>query len=152
VEAILRFTKITNKGFWRAVVKLLKSWNYMILVTAYGINVGVFNSFSTLLNQIVLNYFPNSEADAGKVGMALIVVGLVGSVVFGFFMDTLHKFKETALWVCKLTAITMVMFCLALESRSKILLSVASILLGFDLQHTASIIHSKIMNLMTVFS
>lgn len=123
----------------------------MSLVLAYGINVGVFNGFSTLLNQIVLHYFPNSEEDAGKVGLALIVVGLGGSVIFGFFMDTMHKFKETAVWVCKLTSITMVLFCLALESRSKILLSVASILLGFGFNKKYCV-YSKILNLMVVSS
>jgi MFS transporter, FLVCR family, feline leukemia virus subgroup C receptor-related protein len=132
VEAIARSMKITNKGFWRSVLKLLKNSNYMVLVVAYGINVGVFNSFSTLLNQMVLHYFPNSEEQAGRVGLALIVVGLGGSFVFGYIMDTMHKYKETAVWVCKLTSFTMVLFCLALESRSKILLAVASILLGFD--------------------
>lgn len=31
---------------------------YILLLISYGINVGVFYAISTLLNQVVLEYFP----------------------------------------------------------------------------------------------
>lgn len=125
----------------------------MILVIAYGINVGIFNAFSTLLNQIVLNYFPvsssfslhsilnlseshcflpfqNSEQEAGNIGLALILFGMLGSLFLGYLMDSTHNFKSTGMWVCKLTTIAMILFCLALESKSKRLLAIATIGLG----------------------
>uniref|UniRef100_A0A182MRB8 Major facilitator superfamily (MFS) profile domain-containing protein n=1 Tax=Anopheles culicifacies TaxID=139723 RepID=A0A182MRB8_9DIPT len=90
--------KPRRKDYWPAVGRLLKDDNYLILVIAYGINVGLFNAFSTLLNQIVLNYFPDSASDAGRIGLALIVLGLIGSMVFGYLLDTSHKYKATAVW------------------------------------------------------
>uniref|UniRef100_A0A1B0C8K7 Major facilitator superfamily (MFS) profile domain-containing protein n=2 Tax=Lutzomyia longipalpis TaxID=7200 RepID=A0A1B0C8K7_LUTLO len=105
--------------------------DFVILAIAYGMNVGVFNSMLTLLNQIVLNYFPDSEKDAGYIGVAIIVTGLVGSVVFGFVMDTWHEYRKTAVWVYGITALTVLVFSLSLESKSKKLLYVASILMGF---------------------
>ncbi|XP_055533601.1 feline leukemia virus subgroup C receptor-related protein 2-like [Wyeomyia smithii] len=131
VQALQRTMKPKRKDYWPAVGRLLQDDNYLILVIAYGINVGIFNAFSTLLNQIVTNYFPTGEADAGRIGLALIVLGLVGSMVFGYLLDTMHKYKATAVWACRLSAVTMVIFALALESRSKKLVSVASIFLGF---------------------
>ncbi|XP_058465288.1 heme transporter FLVCR2-like [Malaya genurostris] len=131
VQALQRSMKPKRKDYWPAVLRLLRNDNYLILVIAYGINVGIFNAFSTLLNQIVINYFPTGEADAGRIGLALITLGLVGSMVFGYLLDTMHKYKATAVWACRLSAITMVVFALALETRSKKLVSVASIFLGF---------------------
>uniref|UniRef100_A0A182JVD2 Major facilitator superfamily (MFS) profile domain-containing protein n=1 Tax=Anopheles christyi TaxID=43041 RepID=A0A182JVD2_9DIPT len=131
VQALQRTMKPRRKDYWPSVGRLLKDENYLILVIAYGINVGLFNAFSTLLNQIVLNYFPDSATDAGRIGLALIVLGLIGSMVFGYLLDTSHKYKATAVWVCRLSAVTLVIFALALESRSKKLLAVASVFLGF---------------------
>lgn len=130
VQALQRTMKLKRKDYWPAVGRLLQDDNYLILVIAYGINVGIFNAFSTLLNQIVTNYFPSGEADAGRIGLALILLGLLGSMVFGYLLDTMHKYKATAVWACRLSAVTMVIFALALESRSKKLVSVASIFLG----------------------
>uniref|UniRef100_A0A182MYU5 Major facilitator superfamily (MFS) profile domain-containing protein n=1 Tax=Anopheles dirus TaxID=7168 RepID=A0A182MYU5_9DIPT len=131
IQALQRTMKPRRKDYWPSVARLLKDENYLILVIAYGINVGLFNAFSTLLNQIVLNYFPDSASDAGRIGLALIVLGLIGSMVFGYLLDTSHKYKATAVWVCRLSAVTLVIFALALESRSKKLLAVASVFLGF---------------------
>ncbi|XP_035903394.1 feline leukemia virus subgroup C receptor-related protein 2-like isoform X2 [Anopheles stephensi] len=131
VQALQRTMKPRRKDYWPSVGRLLKDDNYLILVIAYGINVGLFNAFSTLLNQIVLNYFPDSASDAGRIGLALIVLGLIGSMVFGYLLDTSHKYKATAVWVCRLSAVTLIIFALALESRSKKLLAVASVFLGF---------------------
>ncbi|XP_055620045.1 feline leukemia virus subgroup C receptor-related protein 2-like [Toxorhynchites rutilus septentrionalis] len=131
VQAIQRTMKLKREDYWPAVGRLMQHDNFLILVIAYGINVGIFNAFSTLLNQIVVNYFPTGEADAGRIGLGLIVLGLVGSMVFGYLLDTMHKYKATAIWACRLSALTLVIFALALESRSKKLVSVASVFLGF---------------------
>ncbi|XP_050080439.1 feline leukemia virus subgroup C receptor-related protein 2-like isoform X1 [Anopheles maculipalpis] len=131
VQALQRTMKPRRKDYCPSVGRLLKDENYLILVIAYGINVGLFNAFSTLLNQIVLNYFPDSATDAGRIGLSLIVLGLIGSMVFGYLLDTSHKYKATAVWLCRLSAVTLVIFALALESRSKKLLAVASVFLGF---------------------
>ncbi|XP_038110765.1 feline leukemia virus subgroup C receptor-related protein 2 [Culex quinquefasciatus] len=131
VQALQRTMKPSLKDYWPAVGRLLQHDNYLILVIAYGINVGIFNAFSTLLNQIVINYFPTGENDAGRIGLAVIILGLLGSMVFGYLLDTMHKYKATAVWACRLSAITLLIFALALETRSKKLVSIASIFLGF---------------------
>ncbi|XP_059623021.1 uncharacterized MFS-type transporter C09D4.1-like [Phlebotomus argentipes] len=131
IQAIQRSVRATNKGYWKSMWGLLRQRDYIILVVAYGMNVGVFNSMLTLLNQIILNYFPDSEKDAGYIGAAIIGTSLVGSVVFGFIMDTWHEYRKTAVWVYGISALTVLVFSLSLESRDKKLLYVASILMGF---------------------
>lgn len=58
VQAIQRAVDQNNDGYVEAVKRLLAHKEFMKLVLAYGLNVGVFNAFSTLLNQIILGYFP----------------------------------------------------------------------------------------------
>lgn len=50
-------------------------------------------------------------------------------------MDVTHKFKEIAIWVCKLGGIAMGVFCLVLEAQSKRLLFIASFILGYVKNH-----------------
>lgn len=58
-------------------------------------------------------------------------MGLLGSLTFAFILETFQNYKMTAIWNLRLQTISITLFFLALESRSKILLSIASILLGF---------------------
>ncbi|XP_055382441.1 uncharacterized MFS-type transporter C09D4.1-like [Condylostylus longicornis] len=131
VQAILRTTSVQNKDSWKASLNSLKNKTLHLLLLSYGIHTGVQNSFSTLLNQIILNYFPNSEQDAGNIGAILISTGLFGSLIFGFIIDMMQQYKSTALWVSRFSVVGMIFFYLALESKSKILLYISSMILGF---------------------
>ncbi|GAB0089507.1 feline leukemia virus subgroup C receptor-related protein 2 [Sergentomyia squamirostris] len=131
IQALQRSVRATNKGYWKSILNLANNNDFILLVIVYGMNVGVFNSMLTLLNQIILNYFPGREIDAGIIGAAMIATSLVGSLVFGFVMDTWHEYSKTAVWVYGISAVTVVLFCLSLESRSMKLLYVAAVLMGF---------------------
>lgn len=47
-------------NFLQSLKNLLKNRSYVLLTLAYGINVGIFYAISTLLNQIILEYYPVS--------------------------------------------------------------------------------------------
>ncbi|KAG8312594.1 hypothetical protein J6590_020514 [Homalodisca vitripennis] len=66
---------------------------YVLLLVSYGINVGVFYAISTLLNQIFVAHFPGKEEDAGRIGLMIVVAGMLGSVCCGIVLDKTHKFK-----------------------------------------------------------
>ena len=46
--------------FFGSLKRLFLNPRYVLLVVSYGINVGVFYAISTLLNQVVLRYYPVS--------------------------------------------------------------------------------------------
>ncbi|KAF2889639.1 hypothetical protein ILUMI_16534 [Ignelater luminosus] len=50
---------------------------------------------STLLNQIVLKYYPNAAEDAGRIGLVKICCGMFGVVITGVILDIFKRFKET---------------------------------------------------------
>jgi hypothetical protein len=60
LEALRRDKIIQNdsKTFLKALRILLTNKNFVMLAVGFGIQMGIFNGFSTLINSIILYYFP----------------------------------------------------------------------------------------------
>lgn len=43
--------------------------------------------------QVVLRYYPGHEVDTGRIGLSIVLAGMLGSVVSGIVLDKTHKFK-----------------------------------------------------------
>lgn len=71
---------------------MIKNKDYLVLLFCFAVFVGIFNAMSTLLNQIVTPY-GYSDDEAGFMGVAMIVGGLVGAICMAIFVDKtkLHK-------------------------------------------------------------
>lgn len=117
-------------NFIQSVKRLVINPSYVLLLTAYGINVGIFYAISTLLNQIILKYYPDASADAGRIGLVIVFAGMIGSVACGIVLDRFHRFKETtlAVYVCSLAGMVVYTFAL---SKGIIVVYIVSGLLGF---------------------
>ncbi|CAH2989603.1 unnamed protein product [Chilo suppressalis] len=130
-SAAADFGSSLDSNFYQSLKKLLTNRNYVLLLISYGINVGVFYAISTLLNQLVLTYYPGANADAGRIGLVIVVAGMVGSVICGMILDKTHRFKETTLAVYAASVIGMVIFTFTLDSGIIGVVYLSSILLGF---------------------
>lgn len=128
-QAVQRTTEST--GFVSSVKRLVVNPGYLLLLVTYGINVGVFYAISTLLNQIVLKHFQDKEEDAGRIGLTIVVAGMLGSVVCGFILDKTHRFKETTLAVYVFSLIGMLIFTFTLGSGYIVVVYLTSGFLGF---------------------
>ncbi|XP_041975281.1 uncharacterized MFS-type transporter C09D4.1 isoform X2 [Aricia agestis] len=120
-----------DSNFFSSIKKLLTNRNYILLLISYGFNVGVFYAISTLLNNLVLTYYPNANADAGRIGLVIVVSGMVGSVVCGLILDRTHRFKETTLAVYAASVVGMVIFTFTLNCGYISVVYLSSALLGF---------------------
>lgn len=49
-----------DSNFMQSLKKLMTNRNYILLLISYGLNIGVFYAISTLLNELVLRYYPVS--------------------------------------------------------------------------------------------
>lgn len=128
-QAVQRTSQSTS--FISSVKRLVANPGYLLLLVTYGINVGAFYAISTLLNQIVLKYFEGKEEDAGRIGLTIIVAGMVGSVVCGFILDKTHRFKETTLGVYIFSLLGMLIFTFTLGAGYIIVIYITSGFLGF---------------------
>ncbi|XP_037046859.1 feline leukemia virus subgroup C receptor-related protein 2 [Bradysia coprophila] len=117
--------------FLHSVKRLVCNRNYILLLISYGMNVGVFYAISTLLNQIVLVYYPGHEIDAGRIGVAIVFAGMLGSVCCGIVLDKTHRFKETTLAVYVFSMLGMWIYSFTLNTGYISVVYVTSSLLGF---------------------
>ncbi|CAD7092327.1 unnamed protein product [Hermetia illucens] len=120
-----------DASFLESLKSLALNRNYILLLVSYGMNVGVFYAISTLLNPVVLTYYPGAEVDAGRIGLCIVLFGMVGSVVSGIVLDKTHRFKETTFAVYAFSAVGMWIFTFTLNTGSIAVVYVTASLLGF---------------------
>ncbi|XP_067212022.1 heme transporter FLVCR2 isoform X2 [Linepithema humile] len=130
-QAVQRENTENNENFFQSIKRLFTNIGYLLLLLSYGINVGIFYAISTLLNQIVLEHFPKHEKDAGRIGLAIVCAGMLGSVVCGIVLDKTHKFKETTLGVYLCSFVGMIIFTFTLASGKIYVIYMTAGLLGF---------------------
>lgn len=117
--------------FVQSLKNLVLNKNYILLLTSYGMNVGVFYAISTLLNPVVLKYYPGHEVDTGRIGLCIVLAGMLGSVVCGIVLDKTHRFKETTLAVYAFSMVGMWVFTFTLDTGHIAVVYVTASLLGF---------------------
>ncbi|XP_067011863.2 heme transporter FLVCR2 isoform X2 [Anabrus simplex] len=118
-------------NYFSSLRKLVSNRSFVLLLVSYGINVGVFYAVSTLLNQMVLQHFEDAEEDAGRIGLTMVLAGIVGSVCGGVVLDRTHRFKETTLVVYLMALVGMVGFTFTLNLGDISLLYITGAFLGF---------------------
>ncbi|XP_066280160.1 heme transporter FLVCR1-like [Branchiostoma lanceolatum] len=114
-QVAIKLSQSDDRSYVRSIRTLLSNGSFLLLVVTYGINAGCFYSLSTLLNQIILHYFPDAEVDTGWVGLTIVFAGMVGSVLCGLWLDRTKTFQFTTLVVYLLTFAGMMTFTYTLD-------------------------------------
>ncbi|KYM78165.1 Feline leukemia virus subgroup C receptor-related protein 2 [Atta colombica] len=73
----------------------------------------------------------NGEEDAGRIGLIMILTGMIGSVSFGIILDKTHKYKQTAVTVYFLTFCGQILFTVFTCMGIKWMVYVSAIFLGY---------------------
>ena len=91
------------------VGRLLKSKDFLILFFSFGVAMGLFNSLTTLIEQIlcIRGY---SDTDSGYFGGAMIISGLIGSLISGVILDKTKRFEEVAKFCFSMSALASIFF------------------------------------------
>ncbi|XP_018047471.1 PREDICTED: uncharacterized MFS-type transporter C09D4.1 isoform X1 [Atta colombica] len=118
------------KNFFNSLARLCSNRGYLLLLISYGINVGIFYAISTLLNRLVTKEYPDSEEDAGRIGLTIVCAGMVGSIVCGILLDKTHKFWLTTVGVYVCSLVGMIIFTFTLDVKIYVVYITAGIL-GF---------------------
>ena len=74
-----------------ALRELPRNKSFYLIMVPFGVFVGQFNAFSSLINQVFEPY-GFSEDDAGIAGALLIVVGLVSSAIVSPYVDKTKRY------------------------------------------------------------
>ncbi|RMZ96772.1 major facilitator superfamily domain-containing 7, partial [Brachionus plicatilis] len=81
------------KHYLSQIVKLMSSKDFLILFISFGLSLGLFNTLTTLLEQILCTR-GYSDTDVGYFGGAMIISGMVGSLIAGVILDKTKRFEE----------------------------------------------------------
>ncbi|XP_055029116.2 choline/ethanolamine transporter flvcr2a isoform X2 [Misgurnus anguillicaudatus] len=114
-QAALRLTPAGQTSYLESIKRLMSNRAFIILLLSYGLNVGCFYSVSTLLNRMIMEHYPGEEVNAGRIGLTLVIAGMVGSLISGIWLDKTKTYKQTTLAVYILSFVGMVVYSFTLN-------------------------------------
>ncbi|XP_015309502.2 choline/ethanolamine transporter FLVCR2 isoform X3 [Macaca fascicularis] len=87
----------------------------LLILVFIGLNAGAFYALSTLLNRMVIWHYPGEEVNAGRIGLTIVIAGMLGAVISGIWLDRSKTYKETTLVVYIMTLLGMVVYTFTLN-------------------------------------
>ncbi|CAL1586218.1 unnamed protein product [Knipowitschia caucasica] len=130
-QAVLSGPLPEDYSYRKSIYNLFRNKAFLLLLISYGIMTGSFYSVSTLLNQMIMEYYKGQELNAGRIGLTLVVAGMVGSILCGLWLDHTKTYKMTTLIVYVLSFVGMVVFTFTLNLNNIYLVFVTAGILGF---------------------
>ncbi|XP_053239180.1 feline leukemia virus subgroup C receptor-related protein 1 [Podarcis raffonei] len=130
-RAVLLDVSPDNYSYKQSMINLFRNVPFVLLLISYGIMTGAFYSVSTLLNQMIITHYEGEEVNAGRIGLTLVVAGMVGSVICGLWLDYTKTYKQTTLVVYILSFVGMVVFTFTLDCGHLVVVFVTGGVLGF---------------------
>lgn len=130
-QAVLSDSLPEDYSYRQSIYNLIKNKAFVLLLISYGILTGSFYSVSTLLNQMITACYENQELNAGRIGLTLVVAGMVGSILCGLWLDHTKTYKMTTLIVYFLSFVGMIVFTFTLNLDNIYLVFFTAGILGF---------------------
>uniref|UniRef100_A0A8C7DKK6 FLVCR choline and putative heme transporter 2 n=1 Tax=Oncorhynchus kisutch TaxID=8019 RepID=A0A8C7DKK6_ONCKI len=87
----------------------------LFLLVVIGLNVGCFYAVGTLLNRMIIEHYPGEELNAGRIGLTIVIAGMVGSLICGIWLDRTKTYKQTTLAVYLMSFVGMLVYAFTLS-------------------------------------
>lgn len=117
-------------SFWKSLKTTTSNKYFIILWIAFAISVGLFNTFSSLMNQIVTPY-GYSDDTAGIFGATLIISGVIGATISSLIIDKYKKYILVLRICSPIVTLTYIGFIFIVYENNVIGICIISGLLGF---------------------
>ncbi|KAH8552673.1 major facilitator superfamily domain-containing protein [Umbelopsis sp. PMI_123] len=122
-------SRVEKRPYLSDLKLLLTNKYYLVLLFCFAVFVGIFNAMSTLLNQIVTPYGYSND-DAGFMGVAMIVGGLVGAICMSIFVDKTKLHKITIKVALFLSGVIYLVFLFVVKANNFAAIMVVCALIG----------------------
>ncbi|KAM9653139.1 choline/ethanolamine transporter FLVCR2 isoform 3-T3 [Morphnus guianensis] len=103
----------------------------LFILVVIGLNTGCFYALSTLLNRMVIHRYPGEEVNAGRIGLTIILLGMVGALISGIWLDRTKTYKQTTLVVYIMSLVGMIAYTFTLSLGHLWVVFVTAGMLGF---------------------
>ncbi|XP_067894530.1 heme transporter FLVCR2 isoform X2 [Heterodontus francisci] len=130
-QATIHANPMMDYSYIQSVLQMIKNIPFFLLIVTYGINTGSYYAVSTLLNKMVLAHYEGEELNAGRIGLTIVVSGMVGSIICGLWLDKTRTYKQTTLAVYFMTFAGMVIFTFTLNLGHLWIVFLTAGVLGF---------------------
>ncbi|KAJ7399507.1 Feline leukemia virus subgroup C receptor-related protein 2 [Pitangus sulphuratus] len=94
-QASIQSRPTAEYSYVQSILRLLRNANFLLLMVTYGLNVGCFYALSTLLNRMVIHHYPGEEVNAGRIGLTIVLSGMVGALISGIWLDRTKTYKAS---------------------------------------------------------
>ncbi|XP_033932233.1 choline/ethanolamine transporter flvcr2b isoform X1 [Pseudochaenichthys georgianus] len=130
-QATARSIPPEQYSYTASVLRLLRNRSFILLLITYGLNVGCFYAVGTLLNRIIIEHYPGEEVNAGRIGLTIVIAGMVGSLICGIWLDKTKTYKQTTLAVYFMSLVGMIVFAATLSLGHLWVVFITAGVLGF---------------------
>uniref|UniRef100_A0A8D3E7S2 Choline/ethanolamine transporter FLVCR1 n=1 Tax=Scophthalmus maximus TaxID=52904 RepID=A0A8D3E7S2_SCOMX len=114
-QATARSIPPEQYSYTASILRLLRNRPFIFLIVTYGLNVGCFYAVGTLLNRMIIDHYPGEEVNAGRIGLTIIIAGMVGSLICGIWLDRTKTYKQTTLAVYSMSLVGMIIYAATLN-------------------------------------
>ncbi|XP_028295813.1 choline/ethanolamine transporter flvcr2b isoform X2 [Gouania willdenowi] len=114
-QALARNIPPEEYSYLASFKRLLCNKPFILLIISYGLNVGCFYALSTLLNRMIIIHYEDQEVTAGRIGLTIVIAGMVGSLICGFWLDKTKTYKQTTFAVYFMSLVGMIIYAATLN-------------------------------------
>ncbi|XP_032998410.1 feline leukemia virus subgroup C receptor-related protein 2 isoform X1 [Lacerta agilis] len=130
-QALIHTASPEEYSYLQSIVRLFRNVNFVLLIVSYGLNTGCFYALSTLLTRMVISHYKDEQLNAGRIGLTIVVAGMVGALITGIWLDRTKTYKQTTLLVYIMSFVGMVVFTFTLDLGHIWVVFVTAGMLGF---------------------
>ncbi|KAM4529107.1 choline/ethanolamine transporter flvcr2b isoform 1-T2 [Fundulus diaphanus] len=116
-QATARTIPPEEYSYTASILRLIRNKPFVLLIITYGLNVGCYYAVGTLLNRTIIRYHPGEEVNAGRIGLTIVIAGMVGSLICGIWLDRTKTYKQTTLAVYVMTLVGMIVYAATLNQH-----------------------------------
>ncbi|XP_064195581.1 heme transporter FLVCR2-like isoform X1 [Anguilla rostrata] len=102
-------------SYMASILRLLRNKPFLLLILTYGLNVGCFYAVGTLLNRMIIEIYEDEEVNAGRIGLTIVIAGMLGSLICGFWLDRTKTYKQTTFVIYFMSFLGMVVYAFTLD-------------------------------------
>uniref|UniRef100_A0A667XYN5 Choline/ethanolamine transporter FLVCR1 n=1 Tax=Myripristis murdjan TaxID=586833 RepID=A0A667XYN5_9TELE len=113
-------------SYTASIMRLLCNKPFMLLVISYGASPVCF-----ICQCVARRQHPGEEVNAGRIGLTIVIAGMVGSLICGIWLDKTKTYKQTTLVVYFLSLVGMLIYAFTLNLGHMWVVFVTSGALGF---------------------
>ncbi|KFV60194.1 hypothetical protein N328_12274, partial [Gavia stellata] len=92
-QALIQSRPTEEYSYVRSILRLLRNANFLLLMVTYGLHTSKVMILPTAANSFPVLRLAGEEVNAGRIGLTIILSGMVGALISGIWLDRTKTYK-----------------------------------------------------------